>query len=47
LAAAVLDRMRAEDGQIGYLQPALAWLDGWLAEQRGDPGGGAADLPTR
>jgi DNA-binding NarL/FixJ family response regulator len=29
--------MRAEDGQIGYLQPALAWLDGWLAEQRGDP----------
>ena len=36
-AAAVLDRMRAENGQIGYLQPALAWLDGWLAEQRGDP----------
>jgi DNA-binding NarL/FixJ family response regulator len=36
-AAAVLDRMRAENGQVGYLQPALAWLDGWLAEQRGDP----------
>ena len=36
-AAAVMDRMRAEDGQIGYLRPALAWLDGWLAEQRGDP----------
>ena len=24
-------------GQVGYLQPALAWLEGWLAEQRGDP----------
>jgi DNA-binding CsgD family transcriptional regulator len=36
-AAAVVDRLRAENGQIGYLQPALAWLDGWLAEQRGDP----------
>ena len=36
-AAAVLDRLRADSGQVGYLQPALAWLDGWLAEQRGDP----------
>jgi DNA-binding CsgD family transcriptional regulator len=36
-AAAVVDRMRADDGQVGYLQPAQAWLDGWLAEQRGDP----------
>jgi DNA-binding CsgD family transcriptional regulator len=35
-AAAVLDQLRANGGQAGYLQPALAWLDGWLAEQRGD-----------
>jgi ATP/maltotriose-dependent transcriptional regulator MalT len=35
-AAAVVDRLRADSGQVGYLQPALAWLDGWLAEQRGD-----------
>ncbi len=34
-AAAVLERMRAESGQVGYIQPALAWLEGWLAEQRG------------
>jgi DNA-binding CsgD family transcriptional regulator len=34
-AAAVLDRLRADSGQAGYLQPALAWLEGWLAEQRG------------
>ena len=31
-AAAVLDRLRADARQVGYLQPALAWLDGWLAE---------------
>jgi DNA-binding CsgD family transcriptional regulator len=37
-AAAVLDQLHAHSGQAGYLQPALAWLDGWLAEQRGDPG---------
>jgi ATP/maltotriose-dependent transcriptional regulator MalT len=36
-AAAVLDQLRAQSGQASYLQPALAWLDGWLAEQRGDP----------
>jgi DNA-binding CsgD family transcriptional regulator len=36
-AAAVLARLRAEAGQVGYLAPALAWLEGWLAEQRGDP----------
>lgn len=29
--------MRAENGRVNYLQPALAWLDGWLAEQRGAP----------
>ena len=37
-AAALVDRIRAEDGQIGYLGPALAWLQGWLAEQQGNPG---------
>jgi DNA-binding CsgD family transcriptional regulator len=36
-AAAVLDRLRADSGQVGYLQPVLAWLDGWLAELRGSP----------
>jgi DNA-binding CsgD family transcriptional regulator len=34
-AAALLARMRAESGYVSYLVPALAWLDGWLAEQRG------------
>ncbi len=36
-AATVLDQLRAGSGEVGYLQPALAWLEGWLAEQRGDP----------
>jgi ATP/maltotriose-dependent transcriptional regulator MalT len=36
-AAAVLDQMQAEYAQVSYLGPALAWLRGWLAEQRGDP----------
>ena len=36
-AAAVVERMRAEDGQVAYLEPALAWLEGWLAELRGGP----------
>jgi DNA-binding CsgD family transcriptional regulator len=36
-AAVVLERMRAEDGQVSYVGPALAWLEGWLAEQRGAP----------
>jgi DNA-binding CsgD family transcriptional regulator len=36
-AAAVLAQLRADSGQVSYLAPALAWLDGWLAEQRGDP----------
>lgn len=34
-AAAALDQLRADSGQAGYLRPALAWLEGWLAEQRG------------
>jgi DNA-binding CsgD family transcriptional regulator len=36
-AAAVLARLRAGGGQVAYLQPALAWLDGWLAELQGNP----------
>jgi ATP/maltotriose-dependent transcriptional regulator MalT len=36
-AAAVLDQLRPYGSQVSYLQPALAWLDGWLAEQRGAP----------
>jgi DNA-binding CsgD family transcriptional regulator len=36
-AAAVLDQLRAGGGEVSYLAPALAWLDGWLAEQCGDP----------
>jgi DNA-binding CsgD family transcriptional regulator/antitoxin (DNA-binding transcriptional repressor) of toxin-antitoxin stability system len=36
-AAAVLHQLHAQSGQVSYLQPALAWLDGWLAEQRGTP----------
>lgn len=35
--AAVLDQLRAQSSQASYLAPALAWLDGWLAEQRGHP----------
>ena len=46
-AAAVLGQLRADSGQAGYLQPALAWLEGWLAEQRGDPGAGPPDLRPR
>ena len=36
-AAAVVARMRAENGQVTYLEPAVAWLEGWLAELRGAP----------
>ncbi len=36
-AAAVLDQLRTSSGQVSYLQPALAWLQGWLTEQRGIP----------
>jgi DNA-binding CsgD family transcriptional regulator len=36
-AAAVLGQLRADSSQASYLAPALAWLEGWLAEQRGDP----------
>ena len=36
-AAAVCGRLAAESGQVSYLAPGLAWLDGWLAELRGAP----------
>jgi DNA-binding CsgD family transcriptional regulator len=34
-AAVVLDQLRTGSGQVAYVAPALAWLDGWLAEQYG------------
>jgi DNA-binding CsgD family transcriptional regulator len=37
LAAAVLDQLREGHGEVGYLRPGLAWLEGWLAEQRDAP----------
>jgi DNA-binding CsgD family transcriptional regulator len=36
-AAAIVDRLRADGAQVSYLRPALAWLEGWLAEQHGAP----------
>jgi DNA-binding CsgD family transcriptional regulator len=36
-AAVVLARLRADRGQVAYLQPVLAWLDGWLAELHSSP----------
>jgi len=36
-AAAVLAPLRVGRGEVAYLQPALAWLDGWLAEELGSP----------
>src|SRR5262249_10513741 len=30
-------QLKAGNGQVSYLQPTLAWLEGWLAEQRGTP----------
>jgi hypothetical protein len=35
-ATVVLDLLRSTTGQVSYLQSALAWLQGWLAEQQGD-----------
>ena len=35
-AAVVLDQLSGDAAQVSYLQPALAWLQGWLAEQQGD-----------
>ena len=31
----MLGQLRADSGQVSYLRPAVAWLEGWLAEQRG------------
>ena len=36
-AAAVLAPLRVGSGEVAFLQPALAWLDGWLAEELGSP----------
>jgi hypothetical protein len=36
-AAVVIDQLRADGGQVSYLQPALAWLEGWLADEQGTP----------
>jgi DNA-binding CsgD family transcriptional regulator len=36
-AAATLELLRTGSGHVTYLEPALAWLSGWLAEQRGAP----------
>ncbi len=41
-AAAVVDQLRADGSRVSYLQPAVAWLEGWLAEQ-----GGAAEEALR
>jgi DNA-binding CsgD family transcriptional regulator len=37
LAADALDQLRAQGTQVPFLRPALVWLEGWLAEQRGHP----------
>ena len=37
-AAAVLNQLHAQSGHAAHLQPVLAWLDGWPAEQHGDAG---------
>ncbi len=36
-AAVALGRLRDQAEEAAYLQPALAWLEGWLAEQQGQP----------
>ena len=37
LADDALHRLQVEGAELPYLQPALLWLHGWLAEQRGNP----------
>ena len=37
-AGVALGHLRAQGAQVSYLRPALAWLEGWLAEELGDPG---------
>ncbi len=36
-AALALTYLQARGRPVSYLQPALAWLQGWLAEERGSP----------
>jgi DNA-binding CsgD family transcriptional regulator len=36
-AAVALKALRAQADGATYLQPAMTWLEGWLAEQQGDP----------
>jgi DNA-binding CsgD family transcriptional regulator len=36
-AAAALGDLQAQGGQVSYLRQALAWLEGWMSELRGDP----------
>ena len=36
-AAVALQRLRDQADEVAYLQPALAWLEGWLAEEQGQP----------
>ena len=35
-ARLVIDRLRSAGSRVGYLRPAVAWLEGWLAETEGD-----------
>ncbi len=35
-ATVVLDQLQENASQASWLAPALAWLQGWLAEQQGD-----------
>jgi DNA-binding CsgD family transcriptional regulator len=41
-AAVALRRLQAQGAGVAFLRPTLAWLAGWLAEQRGDPGAALA-----
>lgn len=36
-AEVALRRLHEQAGDVAYLQPGLAWLEGWLAEQQGHP----------
>ncbi|HTT90035.1 MAG TPA: AAA family ATPase [Acidimicrobiales bacterium] len=36
-AAVALKPLRSQADGVAYLEPGLAWLEGWLAEQEGDP----------
>jgi DNA-binding CsgD family transcriptional regulator len=36
-AALALDKLRSDAAKVSYLQPGLAWFEGWLAEQLGSP----------